>query len=191
MQTVRGACIVAALAALAASGCGVQGGVRETTAPGTLISEYTHAPTGRVLFVKAGTPQELAIEWLDILGKATNDSYRQALVKLVTDRHSQGLLAVRGEFPSGGDRYLEVAWGDFALRQPAGPAVALEDRGSGRTIVTDPTAKDTEAALARLVAATTEADLVALMKEVVPRGARSCRMQHPTNRRLHPSDVSA
>lgn len=173
------ACLVS-LAAPLAVGCTASVGVRESSTPATLITEYTHGPTGRLLFVKAGTPQAVAIEWLDVLGKAPD---RTTLSKLVSDKHAEGLLAVLGELPSGGNVYFEAAWGDFTIRRGQGPVNRFEDESTGRVVATDPAATtgDSETALRRLVAASSEADLVALMKEAAPKGVRSCYMQLRSN----------
>jgi hypothetical protein len=154
--------------------------VRDRSIPVTLVTEWTHRPTGRQLFVSAGTPQTVAIQWIDVLGKVPD---RTTLIKLVSDNHTKGLLAVRAGLPSGGGVYLEVAWGDFAVQRHPGAVVRLEDRSTGRILTTDPaaTTADSDSALKRLVAASSEADLVALMKEYATKGVRSCSMQLPSN----------
>jgi len=146
---------------------------------GAVVTGYTDLRWGCSVVVKGGTPQQVALQWLDIVVKARvadheseskDGRYESELSTLVGTNHGNGLLAVTGVF---GGTSVVVSWGDFKLEGTGGGIVttSARDLRTGRVIVARSGASEfSEEWRAKVNAAGSAADLEALINGNHSRG---------------------
>jgi len=133
-----------------------------------VVSKYEHLESGRTVVVKGGTPQDMVLEWLDIVVKAGGPDFESKLSTLVRTHHDSGLMAVEGTFPDSDGTFMVFSWGGFTLKGPFGQGYfQYEDRQTGRvtTVHGDVPGSLLGEWLGKVIGAQSEADLNKLIAE--------------------------